>query len=297
MRTWEKRRRPGRPGRPTRRGRRSLRRADPAARPPRRRRAARARRARTPGRAPPRAAARGCSPPERCVSRRAITSRTLRGMASRSPPAASGSMPSSASRRTVSARNSGLPSVCSCNAAPELRRRDRRRRPLEVLSSPRLRSGRRARADGCPAPARPRPASRSAVARAQDRRRGSRRGRAGGSTRARGRETCSSTSDGGSAACRSSRTSTVGRAAHTLRRNSAVAQSSRNRAPSESREGGSGSPGSSSRSSGRIWASSTAPAPSCARRSSGADSRTYAAERLHPRPVGRRATRPPSSGR
>ena len=88
-----------------------------AARPPRRRPGERARRARTRGRAPTRARARRLHSSERWVSRRAITSRTLCGIASRASAVGLGPTPSTASRRTISPTNSGLPSVSSCSAA------------------------------------------------------------------------------------------------------------------------------------------------------------------------------------
>ena len=87
---------------------------------------------------------------ERCVSRRAMTSRTFCGMASRTTARRIRlGCPRATRRRTVSPTKSGLPSVCSCRAAPSSRRRDRRAPSARGIPSPRARSGRRARADAC----------------------------------------------------------------------------------------------------------------------------------------------------
>ena len=203
-------------------------------------------------------------------------------------PRARGGEPSRATK-------SGFPSVSSCRAAPSS--------GDAIVGAVRSTYSITSRSLRPPSESRRVPGSRatstsisSTVARGQDRRRGTHRGRAGGSSPARGRET-----EAARATADPRREDRPGRApsaelAHALRRNSAVASSRRNCAPSESREGGSGSPGSSSRSSGRIWASSTAPVPSWARSSSGAPpARTRGA--TAPRASRRARHPPPSSGR
>ena len=116
--------------------------------------------------------------------------------------------------------------------------------------------------------------------------------RASRSERARN---CRSSSDGVSAACRSSSTRTMGCASLAARRKEAVESKSRNLAPSGSMEGAGGRSGKSSWSSGSIWAMSAAPGANSSRMRSLSPSRICARRACtHGQYAG--APRPPSSG-
>ena len=233
----------------------------------RRRRGERARRARTRARAPRRAPAARLQSSERWVSRRAMTSRTLWGIAADAWP------PSAASRRTISPTKSGLPSVSSCSARrarpPELGRGQldvlaRRSASLRPASASRRVTG--SRADLGQHRGERLPGNRVDVAVGAEQ-------TAAGRRRARARGTAGAAAT----ACRprAGRRARA-RSARLARRCAGTPRSRRTAesAPPRVELRGSGRSGKRSRSSGTSWASSAAPAPSCARRAAASVSRT-----------------------
>ena len=158
------------------------------------------------------------------------------------------------------------------------------------------RQARRARAGASPARA-PSSASvgRERLLRAPGRRRGRRRSRRCGSRPSSRATNCSSSSDGASAACRSSRTSTSGRVSAARAQKRGDASNRRKRAPSDSGAGGSARSGRTSRSSGSSWAISGAPRPELRGEVRRVDALARRRAAPAPRPVGRRAARLPAA--